>query len=180
MKSEVDQFGRSTNNSDVLNDDKSKRILEALSDIKNQLQNDEFIPKIEKENITRTKDLKKDINHDLDFKTLHYKIESLEKKINQIVENLQNNQKGGLKKEEELEEEDQSIFHKIENNNSGQKQSKSIIVLENQNLQNISSFKFYHFLILLVILLVVLTLIISNNFGLTIPESLSFFLSLFS
>ena len=53
MNSEVDQFGRSTNNSDALNDDKSKRILEALSDIKNQLQNDEFIPKVEKENISR-------------------------------------------------------------------------------------------------------------------------------
>ena len=180
MNSEVDQFGRSTNNSDVLNDDKSKRILEALSDIKNQLQNDEFIPKVEKENISRIKDIKKDIKHDLDFKNLHYKIESLEKKINQIVENLQNNQKGGLKKEEELEEEVQSIFHKIENNNSDQKQSKSIIVLENQNLQNISSFKFYHFLILLIILLVVLTLITSNNLGLTISESLNFFLSLVS
>ena len=180
MNSEVDQFGRSTNSSDGLNDDKSKRILEALSDIKNQLQNDEFIPKVEKENLIRTKDTKKDTNHDLDFKNLHYKIESLEKKINQIVENLQNNQKGGLKKEEELEEEDQSIFHKIENNNSDQKQNRSIIVLENQNLQNISIFKFYHFLILLVILLVVLTLVISNNFGLTISESLNFFLSLFS
>ena len=180
MNSDVDQFGRSTNSSDGLNDDKSKRILEALSDIKNQLQNDEFIPKVEKENISRIKDIKKDIKHDLDFKNLHYKIESLEKKINQIVENLQNNQKGGLKKEEELEEEDQSIFHKIENNNSDQKQSKSIIVLENQNLQNISSFKFYHFLILLIILLVVLTLIISNNLGLTISESLNFFLRLFS
>jgi len=180
MNSDVDQFGRSTNSSDGLNDDKSKRILEALSDIKNQLQNDEFIPKVEKENISRIKDIKKDIKHDLDFKNLHYKIESLEKKINQIVENLQNNQKGGLKKEEELEEEDQSIFHKIENNNSDQKQSKSIIVLENQNLQNISSFKFYHFLILLIILLVVLTLIISNNLELTISESLNFFLSLAS
>jgi Txe/YoeB family toxin of Txe-Axe toxin-antitoxin module len=180
MNSEVDQFGRNTNSSDGLNDDKSKRILEALSDIKNQLQNDDFIPKVEKENLIRTKDIKKDTNHDLDFKNLHYKIESLEKKINQIVENLQNNQKGGLKKEEELEEEDQSIFHKIENNNLGQKQSKSIIVLENQNLQNISSFKFYHFLILLVILLVVLTLITSNILGLTISESLNFFLSLFS
>ena len=179
MNSEVDQFGRSTNNSEGLNEDKSKRILEALSDIKNQLQNDEFIPKVEKENITRTKDIKKDTNHDLDFKNLHYKIESLEKKINQIVENLQNNQKGGLKKEEELEEEAQSVFHKIENNNSDQKQSKSIIVLENQNLQNISSFKFYHFLILLVILLVVLTLIISNNLGLTISESLSLFFKSF-
>ena len=179
MNSEVDQFGRRTNNSDGLNDDKSKRILEALSDIKNQLQNDEFIPKVEKENIIRTKNIKKDINHDLDFKNLHYKIESLEKKINQIVENLQNNQKGVLKKEEELEEEVQSIFHKIENNNSEQ-QSKSIVVLENQSLQNISNFKFYHFLILIVILLVVLTLITSNNLGLTLSESLNFFLSLFS
>lgn len=98
MNSEVDQFGRSTNNSEGLNEDKSKRILEALSDIKNQLQNDEFIPKVEKENISRTKDIKKDTNHDPDFKNLHYKIASLEKKINQIVENLQNNQKGGLKK----------------------------------------------------------------------------------
>ena len=180
MNSEVDQFGRRTNNSDGLNDDKSKRILEALSDIKNQLQNDEFIPKVEKENIIRSKEIKKETNHDLDFKNLHYKIESLEKKINQIFENLQNNQEGGLKKEEELEEEDQSIFHKIENNNSDQKQSKSIIVLENQNLQNISNFKIYHFLFLIVILLVVLTLIISNNLGLTISESLNFFLSLFS
>ena len=179
MKSEVDQFGRTTNTSKSINEDKSQRILEALSDIKNQLQNDEFIPKVEKENIIRTKDIKKDTNHDLDFKNLHYKIESLEKKINQIVENLQNNQKGVLKKEEKLEEEAQSIFHKIENNNSDQ-QSKSIVVLENQSLQNISNFKFYHFLILLVILLVVLTLITSNNLGLTISESLNFFLSLFS
>jgi Txe/YoeB family toxin of Txe-Axe toxin-antitoxin module len=180
MNSEVDQFGRSTNNSEGLNEDKSKRILEALSDIKNQLKNEEFFPKVEKENISRTKDIKKDPNHDPDFKNLHYKIASLEKKINQIVENLQNNQKGGLKKEEELEEEDQSIFHKIENNNSGQKQSKSIIVLENQNLQNKSSFKFYHFLVLLFILLVVLTLIASKKLGLPISESLDFFLSLFS
>ena len=134
MNSEVDQFGRSTNNSEGLNEDKSKRILEALSDIKNQLQNDEFIPKVEKENISRTKDIKKDTYHELDFKNLHYKIESLEKKINQIVENLQNNQKGVFKKEEELDEEDQSIFHKIENNNTDQKQSKSIVVLENQFL----------------------------------------------
>ena len=178
MNLEVDQFGRRTNNSDGLNDDKSKRILEALSDIKNQLQNDEFIPKVEKENITRSKEINKDTNHDLDFKNLHYKIESLEEKINQIVENLQNNQKGVLKKEEELEEEVQSIFHKIENNNSDQ-QSKSIVVIENQSLQNISNFKFYHFLILLVILLVVLTLITSNNLGLTLSESLNFFLSLF-
>ena len=45
MNLEVDQFGRSAINSDDLSGDKSKRILDALSDIKNQLQNDEYIPK---------------------------------------------------------------------------------------------------------------------------------------
>ena len=180
MNSEVDQFGRSTNNSDGLSDEKSKRILEALSDIKNQLQNDEFIPKVEKENISKHKETKKDINHDLDLKNLHYKIESLEKKINQIVENLYNSQKDNFSKEEEIKEDYQSIFHKIENNKSDQEQSKSIIVLENQNLQNISSFKFYHFLFLLIILLTVMTLMVSKYLGLPISESLNFFLSLFS
>jgi len=65
MNSEVDQFGRSASNSDELNDDKSKRILDALSDIKNQLQNEEYIPKVEKENLSRPKETKKNINHDL-------------------------------------------------------------------------------------------------------------------
>ena len=50
MKSEVDQFGRTTNTSKSINEDKSQRILEALSDIKNQLQSDEFTPKDIKEN----------------------------------------------------------------------------------------------------------------------------------
>ena len=180
MNSEVDQFGRSTNNSDGLNDDKSKRILEALNDIKNQLQNDEFIPKVEKENITRSKKIKIDTNHDLDFKNLYYKIESLENRINQIVENLNNSQKGKFVKEEQINKDDLSIFHKIENNKLKENQNKSIVVLENQNLQNISNFKFYHFLILLVILITALTLITSKKLGLSISESLNLFLSLFS
>jgi len=181
MNSEVDQFGRSTNNSERLNDDKSKRILEALNDIKNQLQNDEFIPKVEKENITRSKKIKIDTNHDLDFKNLYYKIESLENRINQIVENLNNSQKKGkFVKEEQINKDDLSIFHKIENNELKENQNKSIVVLENQNLHNISNFKFYHFLILLIILITALTLITSKKLGISLSESLNFFFSLFS
>ena len=180
MNSEVDQFGRSTINSDKLNDDKSKIILEALGDIKTQLQNDKFIPKVEKENLSRSQEIKKDINHNLDFKNLYYKIESLEKKINQIVENLHNSQKRNFVKEENLKKEELSIFHKIENNKLEQNQNKSIVVLENQNLQNISNFKFYHFLILIIILITALTLITSKKLGLSISESLNYFLSLFS
>ena len=180
MNSDVDQFGRSAINSDDLSDDKSKKILEALSDIKNQLQNDEYIPKVEKENLSRPKDTKKDINHDLDFENLHYKIESLERKINKIAENLHSSQTGNFVKKEGINKEDLSIFHKIENNKLEQKQSKSIVVLEKQSLQNISNFKFYHFLILLIILITALTLITSKKLGLPISESLNFFLSLFN
>tara|TARA_B100000925_G_scaffold8035_1_gene5711 strand:- start:171 stop:713 length:543 start_codon:yes stop_codon:yes gene_type:complete len=180
MNSEVDQFGRSAINSDDLNDGKSKKILEALSDIRNQLQNDDYIPKVEKENLSRPKDTKKDFSHDLDFKNLYYKIESLEKRINQIVENLNNSQKGNFVKEEQISKEDLSIFHKIENDKLEEIKNKSIVVLENQNLQNISNFKFYHFLILLVILITALTLITSKKLGLSISESLNLFLSLFS
>ena len=180
MNIEVDQFGRSNISSDDRSDDRSKKILEALSDIKNQLQNDEFIPKVEKENLSRTKEIKKDTNHNLDFKNLHYKIESLEKKINQIIENLHNSQKGNFVKKEEINKEDLSIFHKIENNKLEQKQNRAIVVLENQNLQNISNFKFNHFIILLIILITALTLIASKKLGLSISETLNFFLSLFS
>ena len=179
MNSQVDQFGRSTTISDGLRDEKSKKILDALSDIKKQLQNDEFIPKDVKENISRPQETKKVIDDHLDFRNLHFKIENLEKKINQIVENLQNNQKSIFDKEEEINEEDQSIFHKIENSKLEQKQSKSIVVLENQNLQNISNFKFYHFLILLFILLTSLIVIVSKKLGLPISESLNFFLKSF-
>ena len=179
MNSEVDQFGRSAINSNDLSVEKSKRILDALSDIKNQLQNDEYIPKNEKENLSIPIDLKKDINHDLDFKNIHNKIESLENRINQIVESLHNSQKGNFVKEEQINKEDLSIFHKIENNKLEQKQNKSIVVLENQNLQNISNFKFYHFLILLIILIIALTLITSIKLGLSISESLSFFFKSF-
>ena len=106
MKSEVDQFGRSTTSSDGLSDEKSKRILDALSDIKNQLQNDEFTPKDIKENISRPQETKKETKNHLDFKNLDIKIEILEKKINQIVENLQNNQKSIFVSDEEINEED--------------------------------------------------------------------------
>jgi virulence-associated protein VapD len=74
-----------TSNSDVLSDEKSKRILDALSDIKNQLQNDDFVPKSSNTYSEKTVKEKKDTADDLNFKNLQEKIESLEKKINLIV-----------------------------------------------------------------------------------------------
>jgi len=49
MNIEVDQFGRNTNQSNIntSNDDRSKKILDSLSEIKEQLQNKNFSPKSE-------------------------------------------------------------------------------------------------------------------------------------
>ena len=57
---------------------RSQRILEALSDIKHQLQNEEIAPQELEENSLKIKETKKEKSHDLDFKNLQQKIENLE------------------------------------------------------------------------------------------------------
>ena len=47
MSLDVDQFGRSTSNNNPSNEDKSKKILESLSEIKQQLSDKNYIPKKE-------------------------------------------------------------------------------------------------------------------------------------
>ena len=61
MNVEVDQFGRNTNQSNIntSNDDRSKKILDSLSEIKEQLQNKNFSPKSEPSISIPKKDLKK-------------------------------------------------------------------------------------------------------------------------
>ena len=46
MVSDIDQFGRDTskNNNPSLNEEKSKKILESLAEIKNQLENKDYNP----------------------------------------------------------------------------------------------------------------------------------------
>ena len=134
MNSEIDQFGRSASNSDVLSDEKSKRILDALSDIKNQLQNDEFVPKPSNIFTEKTAKEKKDIADDLDFKNLQKKIESLEKKINLIVQNLDNKSFRDVNKENAFNDEEKSVFHRFEKN-SELEIGKSLTVVNNPYYQ---------------------------------------------
>ena len=49
MVSDIDQFGRDTSKSNTsnLNEDKSKKILDSLAEIKKQLENKEYSPKVE-------------------------------------------------------------------------------------------------------------------------------------
>ena len=60
MNIEVDQFGRNTNQSNIntSNDDRSKKILDSLSEIKEQLQNKNFSPKSEPSISIPKKDIK--------------------------------------------------------------------------------------------------------------------------
>ena len=84
MVSDIDQFGRDTtkNNNQRFNDEKSKKILDSLAEIKNQLENKDYNPNVDDSSPRiRVSDLK----NKSDFDELKLKIESLEKKINTIL-----------------------------------------------------------------------------------------------
>ncbi len=87
MVSDIDQFGRDTSKSNIsnLNEDKSKKILDSLAEIKKQLENKEYSPKVEQISPT----IKVKSNDNLDFNELNSKIESLEKKLNSLDSFLQ-------------------------------------------------------------------------------------------
>lgn len=134
MKSEVDQFGRTTNTLNNINEDKSQRILEALSDIKNQLQNEEFTPKDIKEKSFKLKEIKQDDPNNLDFKNLQEKIENLEKKINQIFNNLENKNNENSTKDERVTSEEISVFHQLKQS-SDLETGKSLTIVNNPYYQ---------------------------------------------
>ena len=89
MVSDIDQFGRDTSKSNTsnLNEDKSKKIIDSLAEIKKQLENKEYSPKVEQ--TSPTIEVKSN-NDNLDFNELNSKIESLEKKLNSLDSFLQN------------------------------------------------------------------------------------------
>ena len=158
MNSEVDQFGRNTSNSDLLSDEKSKRILDALSDIKNQLQNDEFVPKSSNTYSEKNVKEKKDIADDLNFKNLQEKIESLEKKINLIVQNLDNKSFRDVNKENAFNDEEKSVFHRFEKN-SELEIGKSLTVVNNPYYQK-TKINFVHLIFRTVLFIFVCVAII--------------------
>ena len=89
MVSDIDQFGRDTtkNNNPSFNEEKSKKILDSLAEIKNQLENKDYNPNVDDSSPRiRVSNLK----NKSDFDELKLKIESLEKKINTIDTFLNN------------------------------------------------------------------------------------------
>ena len=156
MVSDIDQFGRDTskNNTPSLNEEKSKKILNSLAEIKNQLENkdynlniDELSPKIKISNSINKSDLNE----------LKSQIESLEKKLNTIdtlLKNKSSNEKVHEPMYQKLDR-DLSIFHKLDNQSSMQ-QNKSLLVLEDESDFNKSNFNLFRFIMTINILFLVL------------------------
>ena len=156
MVSDIDQFGRDTtkNNNPSFNEEKSKKILDSLAEIKNQLENKDYNPNVDDSSPRiRASNLK----NKSDFDELKLKIESLEKKLNTIdkfLNNKSSNEKFHKPINQKLDG-DLSIFHKLDNQSSMQ-QNKSLLVLENENDLNKSNFNLFRFIMTINILFLVL------------------------
>ena len=176
MVSDIDQFGRDTtkNNNPSLNEEKSKKILDSLAEIKNQLENKDYNPNIDESSPrTRASNLK----NKSDFDELKLKIESLEKKLNTIDAFL-NNKSSNEKFHEPINKKldgDLSIFHKLDNQSSIQ-QNKSLLVLEDEADFNRSNFNLFRFIMTINFLIIVLIALIVYIKDIPIKDIISIFL----
>ena len=175
MVSDIDQFGRDTtkNNNPSLNEEKSKKILDSLAEIKNQLENKDYNPNIDESSPrTRASNLK----NKSDFDELKLKIESLEKKLNTIDAFL-NNKSSNEKFHEPINKKldgDLSIFHKLDNQSSIQ-QNKSLLVLEDEADFNRSNFNLFRFIMTINFLIIVLIALIVYIKDIPIKDIISIF-----
>ena len=176
MISDVDQFGRDNtkNNNPSFNEEKSKKILDSLAEIKNQLENKDYNPNVDDSSPRiRASNLK----NKSDFDELKLKIESLEKKIDTIDTFLNN--KSSIKEVRETMSQkidgDLSIFHQIDNQSSMQ-QNKSLLVLENENDLHKSNFNLFRFIMTINFLIIVLIALIVYIKDIPIKDIISIFL----
>ena len=176
MVSDIDQFGRDTtkNNNPSLNEEKSKKILDSLAEIKNQLENKDYNPNVDDSSPRiRASNLK----NKSDFDELKLKIESLEKKLNTIDAFL-NNKSSNEKFHEPINKKldgDLSIFHKLDNQSSIQ-QNKSLLVLEDEADFNRSNFNLFRFIMTINFLIIVLIALIVYIKDIPIKDIISIFL----
>ena len=176
MVSDIDQFGRDTtkNNNPSFNEEKSKKILDSLAEIKNQLENKDYNPNVDDSSPKiRTSNLK----NKSDFDELKLKIEFLEKKINTIDTYLNNKSsiKQVYKPMSQKLDGDLSVFHQIDNQSSMQ-QNKSLLVLENEGDFNRSNFNLFRFIMTINFLIIVLIALIVYIKNIPIKDIISIFL----
>ena len=181
MSDQIDQFGRDKSKplSGSVSDDKSKKILETLAEIKNQLENKNYTPEVEINNNKLNKDIKSIRTKNLDFEQLHQRIEFLEEKLFTLANKVASeNDKTKLDIEENIELE-KSIFHNF-GNVHGLNKGKSLLVLEDHNQSQIFKFKFYHFVFVTISLIIALILLTSYELKIGFLEIINIFFSNFN
>ena len=146
MASDIDQFGRDTskNNNPSFNEEKTKKILETLAEIKSQLVNKDYNPNFD-DLSPKIKDSNSRDNSDFD--ELKLKIESLEKKLNSI-DTLLNSKSINEEIYEPMSQKfdrSVSVFHQLDNQSSTQS-NNSLLVLENENDLHKSNFNLFRFI----------------------------------
>ena len=175
MVSDIDQFGRDTkkNNNTSFNEEKSKKILDSLAEIKNQLENKDYSPNVDD---SSPKIRVSNLKNKSDFDELKLKIESLEKKLNTIDAFL-NNKSSNKKLHEPINQKlegNLSIFHKLDNQSSIQ-QNKSLLVLDDEGDFNRSNFNLFRFIMTINFLTIVLIGLIVYIKDIPIKDIISIF-----
>ena len=180
MNDQVDQFGRDKINSSIVDiqEDKSKKILESLTEIKSQLENKDFKPNINVNQSSNNNETK-NINKFSDFDQLHKKVELLEKKINDLINQIEFK---NYKIENNIEKNfinENSIFHNFNKENDLDSR-KSLLVIDDQDKSELYIFKFYHFFLLTLFMIIFLVSLISFQLKISFFEVVEIFLSEFN
>ena len=177
MNIEVDQFGRNTNQPSInnSNDERSKKILDSLSEIKEQLQNKNFSPKSE----TNISPSKKNLENS-NFEELNKRLFNLEKRLIELNNKLELNDENHHNFHPDFDDsnDQKSIFSNFENN-SITNVGKSLLVLDGGKEVYVSKFKFYHFVVIFAVMSGALILLTSIKLGLSINQIIKIFLNNF-
>ena len=178
MNIEVDQFGRNTNqsNTNYNNEDKNKKILESLSEIKEQLQNKNFSPISDP-----PVNLSNKISKNSDFEELNQRLINLERSLIDINDKLKTKGKNFQNVDSNLKNsnEEKSIFNDLEKS-SIKNEGKNLLVLDTNKDLYVTKFKFYHFIITFAVMSGLLIYLTSIQLGMPINQIIKIVLNIFN
>ena len=178
MNIEVDQFGRNTNQSSTNNnnEDKNKKILESLSEIKEQLQNKNFSPVSDP-----PVNLLNKISKNSDFEELNQRLINLERSLIEINDKLKTKGKNFQNVDSNLKNsnEEKSIFNDLEKS-SIKNEGKNLLVLDTDRDLYVTKFKFYHFIITIAVMSGLLIYLTSIRLGMPINQIIKIVLNIFN
>ena len=178
MNIEVDQFGRNTNQSNTNNnnEDKNKKILESLSEIKEQLQNKNFSPISDP-----PVNLSNKFSKNSDFEELNQRLINLERSLIDINDKLKTKGKNFQNVDSNLKNsnEEKSIFNDLEKS-SIKNEGKNLLVLDTNKDLYVTKFKFYHFIITFAVMSGLLIYLTSIQLEMPINQIIKIVLNIFN